>query len=99
VSKSSQRSYENPILDSAQTILHLVTKMEGENRRAILQAVFRRSTPEEGLDVAARYLAAVQCLKDQITDCIAHPAVVHSSVHTSPRGRHGPLAPLLAISS
>ncbi|KAK3297699.1 uncharacterized protein B0H64DRAFT_392827 [Chaetomium fimeti] len=83
MSGSSQRSYENPVLESVQTILDLATKLEAESKPTIL-GIAHRSSGNRATQ-CTRYTQALKRLKEQVSGYATHPAVMYSSIHTSPR--------------
>jgi hypothetical protein len=86
MSGSSQRSYENPILESVQTILDLATKLEADDKRTLLGTTGRASMGREARRQCPCYEESLRRLKGQVEGYVAHPAVVYSGVHTSPMG-------------
>ena len=88
MSGSSQRSYENPVLESVQTILDLTTKLEADNKRTMLGTTGRASMAREARKQCDCYEESLRRLKGQLEGYAAHPAVIYSGVHTSPKGRY-----------
>lgn len=86
MSGSSQRSYENPVLESVQTILDLATKLEADNKRTMVGTTGRASLAREARRQCACYEESLMRLKGQVEGYTTHPAVVFSGVHTSPKG-------------
>ncbi|KAH6850968.1 hypothetical protein B0I37DRAFT_414330 [Chaetomium sp. MPI-CAGE-AT-0009] len=85
MSGSSQRSYENPVLESVQTILDLATKLEAESKsKPAMLGMGNRTSGAPGRQ-CARYAQALKRLKEQVSGYVTHPAVVYSSIHTSPQ--------------
>ncbi|KAH6640733.1 hypothetical protein F5144DRAFT_108962 [Chaetomium tenue] len=85
MSGSSQRSYENPVLESVQTIVDLATKLEADNKRTMQGRTSRASMAREARKRCDCYEESLKRLRGQVEGYAAHPAVVYSGVHTSPK--------------
>lgn len=86
MSGSSQRSYENPVLESVQTIVDLAIKLEADNKRTMQGTTPRASMAREARRRCDCYEESLKRLRGQVEGYAAHPAVVYSGVHTSPKG-------------
>ncbi|KAH6620989.1 hypothetical protein B0J18DRAFT_213482 [Chaetomium sp. MPI-SDFR-AT-0129] len=99
MSGSSQRSYENPVLESVQTIVESVTKLEAAARSRVVggRVVGGRVVggggdgghgKGKGIEkgsATVRYLRALRELREQAEGYTNHHKVVLSDVHTSPK--------------
>lgn len=94
MSGSSQRSYENPVLESMQTILDLVTCLEAKNKPPLFAGLGSGGTRQRNRERAnPQYRIAVE-FKEQVQKYVEHPAVIHSWLHTSPKGNVNPITSL-----